>query len=192
MGELQHGLYNDECEGLTPEEINAFYGFSGSEESQDSDEDSNGSDEQVDHSSDNYEGSEADMELDKEGFRGILNPDGFDMKVRLFITSSTWIDFWLKEIDNNIRHEAVPIPSAHYPFNDEELSLFEQGLKLLMDSSDLPPGYGVTLAELCGDGFDEQEDINIGLQKKGGPNWPTKMHLEASNGNVGTGTFCNE
>ena len=89
MGELQHGFYNDECEGLTPKEINAFYGLSGSEESQDSDEDSNGSDEQVDHSSDNYEGSEADMELDEEGFRGILNPDGFDMKVCLFITSST-------------------------------------------------------------------------------------------------------
>ena len=35
-----------------------------------------------------------------------------------------------------------------------------------MDSSDLPPGYGVTLAELCGDGYDEQQDINIGLQKK--------------------------
>ena len=27
MGELQHGTYNDECEGLTQEEINAFYGF---------------------------------------------------------------------------------------------------------------------------------------------------------------------
>ena len=38
-----------------------------------------------------------------------------------------------------------------------------------MDSGDLPPGYGVTLAELRGDGFDEHEDINIGLQKKAVP-----------------------
>jgi len=38
---------------------------------------------------------------------------------------------------------------------------------MLTDSGDLPPGYGVTLEELRGDGFDEQEDINIGLQKKG-------------------------
>lgn len=27
MGELQHGVYDDECKGLTGEEINAFYDF---------------------------------------------------------------------------------------------------------------------------------------------------------------------
>jgi hypothetical protein len=42
--------------------------------------------------------------------------------------------------------------------------LFERGLKLLQES-DLPQGYGVTADELRG-GFDEQEDIHIGLQKK--------------------------
>jgi len=47
--------------------------------------------------------------------------------------------------------------------------LFERGLKMLTDSGGLPQGYGVTLAELGGDGFDEQEEINIGLQKKGFP-----------------------
>lgn len=73
----------------------------------------------------------------------------------------------MKGIDNNIRHDAVPVPLGHCPFNDETLSLFEQGLKLLTDSGDLPSGYGVTLEELGGDGFDEQEDINTGLQKKG-------------------------
>ena len=36
-----------------------------------------------------------------------------------------------------------------------------------MDSGDLPPGFGVTPDELGVDGFDEQEEINIGLQKKG-------------------------
>jgi len=35
-----------------------------------------------------------------------------------------------------------------------------------MDSGDLSDGYGVTPAELGGE-FDEQEDINIGLQQKG-------------------------
>ena len=45
--------------------------------------------------------------------------------------------------------------------------LFEQGLKLLKDSGDLPQGYGVTVAELCGNNFDEWEEIQIGLQKKG-------------------------
>lgn len=73
----------------------------------------------------------------------------------------------MKGIDANIRHEAVPVPSGSCPFNQEELSLFERGLKMLTDSGDLPQGYGVTLTELGGDGFSEQEDINIGLQKKG-------------------------
>jgi hypothetical protein len=27
LGELQHGVYDDECKGLTGEEINAFYDF---------------------------------------------------------------------------------------------------------------------------------------------------------------------
>lgn len=57
MGELQHGSYDydDECEGLTGEEINAFYGFAedgellvldatsdqGLDDSEDSDSDNN-------------------------------------------------------------------------------------------------------------------------------------------------------
>lgn len=40
---------------------------------------------------------------------------------------------------------------------------------MLTDSGDLPDGYGVTLDELNGDVFDELEEINIGLQKKGFP-----------------------
>lgn len=80
---MQHGFYDDECEGLTPEEINAFYGFSESEEPTNSDEESNQSDEEQG----DYEESEADMERDEEGFGEILDPDhGFDMKVRLFMT----------------------------------------------------------------------------------------------------------
>ena len=34
MGELQHGIYDDECKGLTEEEINAFYDFDNDGESQ--------------------------------------------------------------------------------------------------------------------------------------------------------------
>ena len=42
------------------------------------------------------------------------------------------------------------------------------GLEMLTDSGDLPDGYGVTPAKL-GREFDEQEDINTGLQQKGFP-----------------------
>jgi hypothetical protein len=51
LGELQHGVYDDECEDLNEEELNAFYGFEedgelqGLDESLDrSDEDDNDND----------------------------------------------------------------------------------------------------------------------------------------------------
>ena len=75
----------------------------------------------------------------------------------------------MKNIDANIRHEAVPVPAGPCPFDHDGLSLFETGLRMLIDSGDLPPGHGVTPAELRGNGFDEQEEINIGLQKQGFP-----------------------
>ena len=43
--------------------------------------------------------------------------------------------------------------------------MFEQGLQLLIQSDDLPHGYGVTVAEIQGEDFDEQEEIHIGLHK---------------------------
>lgn len=47
------------------------------------------------------------------------------------------------------------------------MRLFEEGLKLLRESNELPQGYGVLATELDGEGFDEQEEINVGLQKRG-------------------------
>jgi len=43
--------------------------------------------------------------------------------------------------------------------------LFESGFKLLTESGELPSGYGVTLDELDGDIFDEEEGIIIGKNR---------------------------
>ena len=61
----------------------------------------------------------------------------------------------------------VPVSIGSCLFDHNRLLLFEWGLNLLQDSGDLPQGYGVTAAELRGNNFDEWEDIQIGLQKKG-------------------------
>lgn len=45
--------------------------------------------------------------------------------------------------------------------------MFERGLKILTDSGDLPPGFGVTPDELGAGGFNEQEEISVGLRKRG-------------------------
>lgn len=83
MGELQHGTYNDECEGLTLEEVNSFYSFGKDGEPQ-ADEDSDQSNEEQE-GSDNE--SEADMELDEPGLGSgdvIDLEHDFDMEVCFF------------------------------------------------------------------------------------------------------------
>ena len=47
MGELKHGIYNDKCEDLTEEEINAFFGFDANRELIDVNEDSDSEDSQI-------------------------------------------------------------------------------------------------------------------------------------------------
>jgi len=59
LGELEHGVYDDECEGLTEEEINAFYGFEKDGESQVIDESPDEDD------SDN-DGNLEELEMDEE------------------------------------------------------------------------------------------------------------------------------
>ena len=80
MGELQHGTYDNECEGLTLEEVNGFYDFSEEGESQFGDEDPDQSDEEQEE--DSGEESEVGMELDEPGLGDIIDPDqDFDMEV---------------------------------------------------------------------------------------------------------------
>ena len=84
LGELQHGTYNDECDGLTLEEVNSFYDFGEDGEPQfDNDEDPDQLDEEREEDSgDNYEEGEVDMELDEPGSRDVIDPDhDFDMEV---------------------------------------------------------------------------------------------------------------
>ena len=63
MGELQHGVYDDICEGLNEEEINAFYGFEEDGGSQVLDE---SSDQSEDNNDDDSDGSLEELEMDEE------------------------------------------------------------------------------------------------------------------------------
>jgi hypothetical protein len=71
----------------------------------------------------------------------------------------------LQGIDSNIRHEAVPVPPGHCPFDQDTLVVFEHGFNILTEGGELPSGYGVTLDELDGNAFNEQEKINIGRNR---------------------------
>jgi len=54
--------------------------------------------------------------------------------------------------------------------------LFESGFRLLTESGKLPSGYGVTLDELDGNIFDEQEEIKTEM--------PFQLHFPAKFGNL--------
>ena len=94
MGELQYGVYDDECQGLTPKEINVFYDLNDDKEVEGSDEDSDQSDdghdydEDSDQSDDGHdydEESEAGMEIDEpESNDGPVLDLPFDMEVHSF------------------------------------------------------------------------------------------------------------
>lgn len=82
MGELQHGTYDDECEGLTLEEVNFFYDF-GEDGERQADEDSNKSNEGQDGSDDDE--IETDMELDEPGSGNVIGLEhDVDMEVCFF------------------------------------------------------------------------------------------------------------
>jgi hypothetical protein len=178
---LKDGVYDDdECDGLTEEEIYAFYDFQRTGEPVlDDEEDPDQADDEgtYDRSSEDKEPGSDDLgsddvndsEMEELGSEDVIEEDDdFDTKVRRLFNCLTYnFNSGLKVIDSNIRHEAVPAPASNCPFDEEGLSLFEQGLELMMNSGDLPPGYGVTLDELDGNIFDEQEEINVGLQRKG-------------------------
>jgi hypothetical protein len=66
LGELQHGVYDDECKGLTGEEINAFYDFDNDGESQFFDKSPDKTDEDSDEYDDEYlEKPEVDEERNR-------------------------------------------------------------------------------------------------------------------------------
>lgn len=89
-------------------------------------------------------------------------PFDFDMEVCFSLYCININSPYVKIIDSNIRHDAVPVPSSRSPFNAQQLAVFEEGLNLLTESGDLPAGYGVDE-----DVFDEHQDIHFGLRRRG-------------------------
>jgi len=84
LGELQHGAYDD-CEGLTEEEVNAFYGFNKDGESWVVDEDMGQSEAQDSDDSDDdghSEEFEVDAEQDEQEDADVIDQeDGFHTEV---------------------------------------------------------------------------------------------------------------
>lgn len=155
LGRLQHGYYDDECTGLTEDEVYEFFGFAKPDDIDDEDN----FDEEDDDDSD----LEEDVPRDYQSRRF----DTERVRACVHVYSGKFVILYpLQIIDSNIRHDAVPVPASNCPLSAEELSMFKEGLRLLHEDNAIPNGYGATEEELGFDGFDEHEEIIIGMRRQ--------------------------
>ena len=88
-------------------------------------------------------------------------------------------------IDSNICHAAASVPEAECPLSPVAFSVFNDGLKLVVNAGDIPAGYGARTEELGSDGWDEYEHIVIGSSGRTYPIelptriWAPRMRLWA-------------
>ncbi|KAF4621495.1 hypothetical protein D9613_001244 [Agrocybe pediades] len=160
MGALANGSYDDDCLGLTVEEINEFYGFGPSGEPQTQDVNT---DDVHNSDSDDLAMSESDTSFsDNDEESSTVDEEPSDIQTDAEGNAFSIADV----IDSNIRHDAVPVPAALCPFTAEQLALFEQGMELLQASNDLPDGYGMKPDEWDTSGYPTTEVISIGIQRR--------------------------
>ncbi|PPQ76803.1 hypothetical protein CVT24_011303 [Panaeolus cyanescens] len=172
----------DECEGLDPEAIEDHYRYdpevdeddrsaseddndeSVSPETQSSDYDMDDADEDNDTEADgeldfdgDYEMTDAEHESspDNSAARG-SSPDHDD----LFDGTGPDLVNTEHEVDDNIRHPAVDVPSANQPMSDEDYLHFQDALRKMGNT--LPRYYGVLEEEWDQGVYPESEDLVVG------------------------------
>lgn len=177
--------FNDECEGLKEEEIENYYRYpkeragSGDEaESDDDDEvesmDLNSSDHESDHGMDDATAEDTKDDL-SEGSDGEMEHGDDDVDVDERIADE---DFDEEEIDDeadglhevdpavdvdpNIHHEVVSVPSRNCPFTQGQLAAFKTCIEDVHREGHLPHGYGVRPEEWEDGVYPEVEQLPIG------------------------------
>lgn len=142
LGQTEHGIYNDDCEGMHPHTIVRYYGVdatpgrhgqdSSSESSSNTDTRSEFHSHGSDHHSDTFEHDDIEHAV-------------------------------AEDQERNIRHPPIPVPDAHCPFQDEDTyNMFQSVLTEALQLDGLPNGFGVTNEELGAEGYETQEILRIG------------------------------
>ncbi|KAH6908520.1 hypothetical protein BKA70DRAFT_1103473 [Coprinopsis sp. MPI-PUGE-AT-0042] len=137
LGQLEHGVYNDEwddCEGCTEEEIQLNYGVEGRPKHQNGhygagnpeDEDEDEDVEMADEESDSDEGN------------GWVDVTDMDERVQELAKSE----------EMNIRHDPIEAPASETPFaTEQELDVFRAALRTMEEHNRIPTGYGLLHSE---------------------------------------------
>ena len=120
MGQLEFGIYQEDCDQMPPEEIEANYGVFGSQRPR------------------------------MAGQTGAGHPDDEEDILDEADTTDEWADVdeeVLLETDPNIRHEPIAVPDHCCPFTLQELEVFHQTLGLYTTNNFIPFGYGMRQEE---------------------------------------------
>ncbi|KAJ7701590.1 hypothetical protein B0H17DRAFT_901081, partial [Mycena rosella] len=120
LGQLEHGVYLDDCAGIHPDVIKELYGVHGAVVQR-------------------APGETGAGQLDDEEVPSLAE-DGLDLVVE------DWEDMIDKigaTNEHHFHHEPVPVPKHDNPFSDETLQLFDAALAEANHLRVIPPGYGL-------------------------------------------------
>jgi len=119
LGQLEFGVYDDDCENASIEQLNRHYGVHGN------------------------------IIQRLPGQTGAGHPANEDEDVDAGVDSENWIDVdetseAVAEAGNNVYAEPVPVPENNNPFtSDDELQLFAHLLQHYQNQAYIPSGYGM-------------------------------------------------
>ncbi|PPQ76330.1 hypothetical protein CVT24_008496 [Panaeolus cyanescens] len=179
-------VFGDECENCTDEEREAYYRYpkeragsgdeadSGSDEEMFEDRDSEAGfvgnedeEHEVDHEVwESYSGDEDDeheRDVEDEVTRTMTrNGDEEHDKDERMDPANGIAD----EVDSNIRHEPVSVPTRVCPLSEEDLANFDICLDHIRKEGMLPPGYGVRQEEWDDIDYPEMEELVVAPSPK--------------------------
>lgn len=127
IGQVENGIYTDDCEGIHPDIINQYYGVHGMRQVRQPNQ--TGAGQLPDEDVPLPELDNDEMDLDEENIQYLQD--------RVEESSSS-----------NIRHEAVPVPKHSVPFENPALqATFEAAIGVAQEANLLPEGYGMREGE---------------------------------------------
>ena len=171
LGQIEHGVYVDDCEGLSSGEINQFYGVEEGGGLASSDESSSSA-----SSSDDGDMSETDGggsvggessgegsdsgESGSEESSGSIDEDGD-------VDWESYVGHILEGQRHSIHHRPAPVPNHADPFNNsQERQAFLASLEIMCSQGIIPHGYGLGQEELGADGYPSVEIIPMRRRKE--------------------------
>lgn len=144
LGQLDHGVYVDDCDGLSVNLINKYYGVHGREMKKKPGQSGAG------HAPDDEDNEDDGWATDNESEENLPQSE-----------SAAYV-----ETEPNIRHEPVSVPDHIPPFSTIEFQAFTTSLQSLEATNWIPDGYGIHPDEWESVYYPTAENIPLGRRSQ--------------------------